>query len=504
MRNPALSIAVFSGSLLFATEPNAATKRWWAHTVALATDGMRGRDTGSEDYNRAAAYVARQFARLGLEPAGTLGYFQPVPLKATRLVKGASEAVITRSDGQSIRLEWFRQITVPVRQGMHVAIDAPLVFVGTDLPADFDLKGKVVVTLATPRFIPDVRAYSVKLPPDAGASATLTVPSAEGPEPQRWPVAYSVSMTIDGAPPADSRNATAVPAFTINAANADALFQGSGHTYDELLSLAKSGKPVPSFALPSTFHAKLALANASLSSDNILAVLPGSDSALKDEYVLVSAHLDGYGIGEPWNRDAIYNGAFDDAAYVATLIDFAERLKDSHRKTKRPILFCVFTGEEKGLLGSKYFAAHPTIDKSKLIANINLDILRPIFPLKILTVLGLEDSTLGDAARKVAEPMGIRVQPDPEPLRGLIRRSDHQSFMQIGVPSLGFVFGYEKGSPEEVIYRKWYAERYHTPADDLNQPWVPEAAAKFNNFFGRLVEAVADAAERPHLSVKPM
>jgi Zn-dependent M28 family amino/carboxypeptidase len=99
--------------------------------------------------------------------------------------------------------------------------------------------------------------------------------------------------------------------------------------------------------------------------------------------------------------------------------------------------------------------------------------------------------------KQVAGTMGIRIQPDPEPERNLLRRSDHWSMMQIGVPAVGFIFGYEKGTPEEVIYRRWYAERYHSPADDLNQPWLPEAAAKFNDFFGKLVESVANAGERP-------
>jgi Zn-dependent M28 family amino/carboxypeptidase len=112
-------------------------------------------------------------------------------------------------------------------------------------------------------------------------------------------------------------------------------------------------------------------------------------------------------------------------------------------------------------------------------------------------MLAVNDSTLGDSARAVAEPMGIRIQPDPEPDRNLMRRADHFSFIQMGVPATGFIFGYEKGSPEEVIYRRWYADRYHSPSDDLKQPWDPDAAAKFNEFFRRLVEAVANADKRP-------
>ncbi len=212
---------------------------------------------------------------------------------------------------------------------------------------------------------------------------------------------------------------------------------------------------------------------------------------------MISAHLDGYGFGEPIHGDRLYNGAFDDAAYVATLLDLAAQWKSSATKLRRSVLFAVVTGEEKGLLGSRYFAAHPTVPKERMVADLNLDQLRPLFPLKLLTMLALDDSTLGDTARAVAEPMGILIQPDPEPDRNLLRRSDHFNFIQIGVPATGFIFGYEKGSPEEVIYRRWYADRYHSPSDDLKQPWDPAAAAKFNEFFRRLVEAVANADARP-------
>ena len=182
---------------------------------------------------------------------------------------------------------------------------------------------------------------------------------------------------------------------------------------------------------------------------------------------------------------------------MATLIDFAEKLRDAKQTLKRPVLFAVWTAEEKGLLGSRYFAAHPTIAKEKLAANVNLDQLRPIFPLKTLTTLAVDESTMGDTVRQVSAGMDIRIQADPEPGRNLLRRSDHWSLMQIGVPAVGFIFGYEPGSPEEAVYRRWYAQRYHSPADDLNQPWDPAAAAKFNDFFGKLVVALADGGEKP-------
>lgn len=182
---------------------------------------------------------------------------------------------------------------------------------------------------------------------------------------------------------------------------------------------------------------------------------------------------------------------------MATLIDFAEKLKAAGRVTRRSILFVVVTAEEKGMLGSSYYARHLTVPKDHIVANVNLDQLRPIFPLKTLTMLALNESTLGETARRVAGTMGIQIRADLEPARNLLRRSDHWNFMQIGVPAAGFIFGYEKGTPDEAAYREWYAKRYHSPLDDLNQPWLPEAADKFNMFFGALVEDIANAQEKP-------
>jgi Zn-dependent M28 family amino/carboxypeptidase len=291
--------------------------------------------------------------------------------------------------------------------------------------------------------------------------------------------------------------AEGIPTFRFNPASADVLFEGSGHTYEGMLDLAASGQPVPSFLLRGALSLTLDFEGADLRSDNVIGVLTGSDPARASEHLVLTAHIDGYGVGEPWGRDRIYNGAFDDAAYVATLLDFAEGLRETGTRLRRSLLFAVVTGEEKGLLGSRYYTRHLTVPREQLVANINLDQLRPVFPLHTLTMHAVDESTLGDTARQVASAMNIRIQADPEPLRNLMRRSDNFPFMQIGVPATGFVFGYQPGSADEVAYRRWYADRYHTPLDDVSQPWVPEAAAKFNDFFARLVTTLANADDSP-------
>lgn len=236
---------------------------------------------------------------------------------------------------------------------------------------------------------------------------------------------------------------------------------------------------------------------ADLESPNVVGMIAGSDAALSNEALVLSAHLDGYGLGEPWGSDRIYNGAFDDAAYVAALLELSERIHERAVTLKRSIVFAIFTGEEKGLLGSRYFTKHLPLPKEHVVANINLDQVRPLFPLKQLTLIGLNESTLDDTILSVAQRHGLRIQADPEPWRNLIRRADNWNFVQIGVPAVGFVLAPQKGTMDEEAYRAWYAQRYHTPLDDLNQPWDPSAAAAFNTFFEQVVIELANGPTRP-------
>src|SRR5262249_19525402 len=160
------------------------------------------------------------------------------------------------------------------------------------------------------------------------------------------------------------------------------------------------------------------------------AVLPGVSPAKRNEYVVVSAHLDGYGFGTAVDGDRLYNGTLDDAAYVALLIQMAEDIKSRKlRAPERSILFAAFTGEEKGLLGSKWYVGHPTVPIAQLAADVNLDQLRPLFPLDILTAEALEETTLGGTARSVAAPLHIQLRPDTEPERNLLRRADQYPFL---------------------------------------------------------------------------
>ena len=175
----------------------------------------------------------------------------------------------------------------------------------------------------------------------------------------------------------------------------------------------------------------------------------------------------------------------------------AAALHESGAQPARSILFLAVTGEEKGLQGSRYFAAHPTVPRSTIAANVNTDMFLPLFPLKTLMVLGLDESDLGQDIRATAQAAGVGVQADPEPQRNRFVRSDQYSFIRFGIPALAMKVGYEPNSPQAAIAATWTAERYHAPSDDLNQPIDRSAAAKYVEIVKDLAVRIANRADRP-------
>ncbi|MBV9930271.1 MAG: M28 family peptidase [Alphaproteobacteria bacterium] len=494
MLRPLLAATLGSAAVAAASAPairDRDTAAWWSTTRILASDAMEGRDTGSAAYERAARYVAERFRRAGLRPAGDGGgWFQRVPMTEVAVAKAGTRFAIVGPGGAARPLAFLHDIGIRPTARLAADLDAPLAFRGTCSRGEMrDVAGKIVVCFNQRRTAGERSAAAM-----AGGAAGLI--AVDNPyfavEPPRWPVAYARTVRIDGTPPAADE---ALPAMRLNADAFARLIAGSGQDAAAILRAGGRDAPLPSFDIPARLQAHLAIQAARYSSPNVLGLLPGTDPRLKDEVVVLGAHLDGYGYGEPVNGDRLYNGALDDAAYVALLAQLADNRRG--RGFRRTILFAAFTGEEKGLLGSSWYVKHPAVPLGATAAMINLDQLRPLFPLDILTMLAVDDTSLGATARAVAAPMGIRIQRDPEPERGLLQRADHWPFLQQGVPATGFIFGYAPGTEAERRYRLWYRTRYHHPADDVTQPMDFAAAARFNAFFYRLVEAVADADQRP-------
>lgn len=493
------ALVLFASLAVGAGPRDADTRAWWRVTAELSNDALEGRDTGSVGYDRAARIVARHLAAAGLKPIGDQGgWFQRMPLEQLQITRAAITV-----GGK--RLQFLQDITAtPI--SVPASLDLPIAYRGY-CSADSlrDVEGKLVICHGARRAgLPTAQEQmSALVAAGARAVATIWDPGFTI-EPPRWPFAYARNVWLTGSPPSPSKIAT----FTLNADALGRLIAGSGRDPKALVQAGSKGEPLPSFDAPARFKARFALQRSQLRSANVLGLLPGTDRRLADQPIVLTAHLDGYGYGAPVGGDRLYNGTLDDAAYVALLIRLVERRQG--KGFRRPVVIAAVTGEEKGLLGSRWLVQHPPTGVAKFVGDINLDQLRPIFPLKLLTVHGLNDSSVGDDARAVARDLGIAVQLDPEPQRNLLQRSDHWNFMQAGIPAVNFVFGYQPGTESERIYRRWYQQGYHRPQDDLQQPIDWQAAQDFNRFFYALVTRVADQdrppawhADSPLISRKP-
>ncbi len=488
--------------------------RWWSYVSALADDKLEGRDTGSVGHKKAAEYVAEQFKLNGLKPAGTEGFIQPVRFKSKTIDESKSSLRLIRA-GQATPLVLGDDAIISLRVDPMPLVEAPLVFVGHGLSnpeaqvddfAGLDVRGKVVVYLAgAPSTIPGALAAHMQsagergaLLRKLGAVGTMAIANPKNvdiPWERSSLARFLPSMSL--ADPNMDDNRGLQIAVGINPARASVVFEGSGHSFDEILIAADSNQPIPHFEIPATLKAEVAVTRADVTSENVAAILPGTDPKLKGEYIAFTAHLDHLGVGKPINGDSIFNGAMDNASGVASLIDVAARIKESGASLRRSVLFVAVTGEEKGLLGSRYFAGTPTVDPKAIVANINSDMFLPLFPLKRLTVYGLAESDLGDDVTAVASSLGLKTEPDPEPKRNIFIRSDQYSFIRQGIPALALKVGFEKGSADERTAKTWLTERYHAPSDDLNQPVDRQSAADFDALVAKLIERVANRDTRP-------
>ncbi len=521
MKRPVLLL--FAAAVLLGSRADYAVegRLWWSHVEYLASDALQGRNVGTEGFQKAAEYVAGQFQQLGLKPAGTKGYFQPVSFDTFLVDPERSSVELIRS-GRSQMLELGVEASIAPRAASTTTVEAPLVFVGYGMVipeahyddlAGLDLHGKIAVfvnaTGPVKAPIPVKSHYSSAVERwnalrKAGAIGVLTIPNPrqqaarsgeDAPAPNAAPRPPQMAFVLADRSLLDITDQSAAVAVTTRAA--PKLFEGAPHSFEEIESLARENQPLPKFALPATLRVKATVKQGTAQSMNLVGMIPGSDRTLKKEYVVLSAHLDHVGVGRAVNGDTIYNGAMDDASGVASVIELARLMRQAPHPPRRSILFLAVTAEEKGELGSLYFAAHPTVPARAIVADINLDMFLPLYPLKYLEVQGLEESTLGDTVRQAAQSLGVEAQPDNEPEQNRFIRSDQYSFIRRGIPSLAFKFGYAPGSPEEKVRAEWVRQRYHRPSDDLSQPVDTAAAALFDRVMLELIERVADARERP-------
>jgi hypothetical protein len=284
---------------------------------------------------------------------------------------------------------------------------------------------------------------------------------------------------------------------TFHPTRAERLFLGAPQTFASLRALADSGAPLPGFALPLKLRVTVAVEEEPAVSHNVVGILRGTDPTLREEYLVLTAHLDHLGVSEPIAGDSIFNGAMDNASGVATLIETAALVARQTPRPKRSVAFVAVTAEEHGLLGSEAFARQPTLPGGTIVADLNTDMYLPINPLRKLLVNGLEESDLADDVRRAAQRMGIEVITDPEPERNAFVRSDQFSFIRRGIPSLSLKIGFALGTPEHERVFQWRRERYHGVEDEVTQPVDRQAAADFNRLYAELVREVANRQTRP-------
>lgn len=489
----------------------------------LSDDALEGRGTGTRGYNIAAEYMASQFESLGLQPAGDNGtYFQAVPLRSSKPDETKTVLTLTHA-GKAAETLVFRKDYIssgdPVRAETY--IDAPVVFVGGGVTAPeqgyddykgMDVKGKIVALIfGAPNFESSLKAHysssevKAKNAVEHGAAGVIVLadPVLESMYPfseQVRDLSFPQFHWLDK----QQRPNDYFPELKGNAVlSMEAVkkfFEGSPHSAEEVFAAMKAGKPL-SFAMPMTAKIQNVSVLHDVPSRNIVAKLEGSDPTLKNEYVVYSAHLDHLGIGEPVKGDAIYNGALDNASGSAIMVEVARAFTSLKTRPRRSILFVSVTGEEAGLLGSDYFAHYPTVQKSAIVANVNMDEDLMLWPLQDIVAFGAEHSSLDADIKKATARMHMVESPDPAPEEVVFIRSDQYSFVKQGIPAVFPVPGFKSDNPKinpAAIFKNWEQTRYHQPQDDIDQPGLDfESAAKYARFVFLCGYLIAEDAQRP-------
>jgi Zn-dependent M28 family amino/carboxypeptidase len=287
---------------------------------------------------------------------------------------------------------------------------------------------------------------------------------------------------------------------TISMAAAPKLFARTGIKPDDIYAAAAANKPLPHVDLQLSMKAMRSATRSDIKSSNVVGMIEGSDPKLKSEYVVFSAHLDHLGVKPEKQGDNIFNGAMDNASGVATLLEMARMFSQSPVKPKRSILFIALTGEEKGLLGSAYFANNPTVPASAIVADVNLDMPLLTYNFSSVIAFGAEHSSLKDNVARAAKQLNVSLMKDPWPEQVAFVRSDHYNFVKQGIPAISLGTGttsFNKNEDGAKAWEDFETHHYHQPSDDMSLPFNFDAAARFAQLNFNIALDVANAKERP-------
>ncbi|WP_226704883.1 M28 family peptidase [Microbulbifer elongatus] len=514
-----LAVTMFSPCIALAAVDSAtddSARRIEADVRYLASDLLEGREAGTRGYDLAAAYVAERFRAIGLKPGVGESYFQPVPLLEYRTAEGTQGSLTITRDGQVVELlSEVDYAVTPTAANWDVDVEGELVFVGYGVESPFfgrndfaaiDLEGKIAVFLiSNDPSLPSEEAAHFRRMKTASASQHGAVATIDLYTPEFEAIyAYEklarniktdsrMRWRNEGDEPyLDAPNILA--RAVLSQAATKKLFPYGDLGWESLLGKIESGG-VPSFSMGLTAQLKIQSKQKNLISHNVVAVLPGSDPELKHEYVLVTGHLDHEGIkrGGTDGADHIYNGAMDNAVGIASMLEVAAQMVK--QPPKRSVIFLALTAEEKGLIGSDYYAQNPTVPKREIVANINLDMPILTYDFEDVVAFGAAHSNLQEMAAGVMDELGVRLVPDPAPERAIFVRSDQYSFVKQGVPAIYLSPG--PGGDGKEAKDKFLGEHYHEPSDEWGHIRYP-VAAKFARVNIAVTSAVANAGERPY------
>ncbi len=464
----------------------------WAHLRFLSSDLLEGRAPGTRGGEIAAHYIAAQFERLGLEPAGDSGtYYHRVPVISLT----PTPTLVAGGDTLGYRHDY---VLWSMRNDPRVQVSGNMVFVGYGIVApeygwnDYqgvDVKGKIVLMLVNDPGLRDSSifrgkiltyygrwTYKIEEAARQGAAGILLVHTTES---ATYPWS-TVTSSWTGAQVRLEEPATSlVAAGWLTRDAAAALLRGDGKDLDQLMDQAghQGFRPVP---VNVQVSATVRSAITRTATENVVARYPGRGRHAGDA-VLIGGHYDHLGIRGPVNGDSIYNGAEDNASGTAAVLTAAEAAVRSGVRLPRSLVFIAFAAEESGLLGSEAYAARPTIAPAHLAAALNVDVMNLYGQTRDISALGLDQSSLGGLFRRAAREEGLRVTVNQKALlQGSFFRSDHFSLVKIGVPALSLESGLDYvGRPRgwgEEQHEKYTAERYHQPGDEI-LPWFTTAGA---------------------------
>ena len=522
-------VALTLAAVLMATTAHAQSSgpidpaRLSAIVKVMASDEFEGRSPGSPGEQKTVDYLIGQFQALKLEPAGDKGgWTQEVQLQRLQVQPGAKLSVAVA--GKTTTLEQAQQINVAtLRPVDHVAVaNAPMVFVGYGVRApergwdDFkghDLKGKVAVFLIND---PDFEAkagepvagkfggqaaayyarwtYKYEEAVRQGAIAALIVHETPGAGYGWSTVAASNGESFDIVRADPARDKLLLQGWIARDTAVD-LFKQAGLDFEALKTRARSMDFKPVALTGATFSADYRVVHSQVTSRNVIAKLTGASKP--DESVMFSAHWDAFGLGAAVNGDKVRHGAADDAIGVAGVLEIARALAAGPRPA-RTTLFAAWTAEERGLLGSEYYAAHPHTPLDRMAANFTLDVLQTAGLAKDVVLVGYGQSQLDDRLITAAKTQGRTVTPDARPERGLFFRADHFSLAKQGVPVMllmGLGGGADLVKGGRPAGDKWVSDYtancYHQPCDAWSPDWDLRGAAQDVELFYVMGKAIA-------------